>query len=55
MVSHFNSVRATFSLAWDQVVQDVAVTEVDGVLAVVLCEALASWQCLDSSLCNFLS
>lgn len=54
MVSLFNLVRATFCLAWDQVVQDMAVTEVDGVLAVVLCEAVASWECLDCSLCDFL-
>lgn len=54
MVPLFNLVRATFCLAWDQVVQDMAVTEVDGVLAVVLCEAVASWECLDCSLCDFL-
>lgn len=34
MVSHFNSVRATFCLSWDQVVREIAVTgELDGVLA----------------------
>lgn len=34
MVSHFNSMRATFCLAWDQLVREMAVTgELDGFLA----------------------
>lgn len=37
MVSHFNSVRATFCLGWDQAVGDMAVTgQLDGVLAELL-------------------